>query len=151
MIMDERLEFCDAQALNTGAAGTYLIGDVIDLGSIARDIGEGDNLELFINVSTAVTSAGSATVQFTLASDAQASIATDGTATVHWQSAAIPKATLVAGYNVVRIVVPMNNPAYERYLGILQTTGTAALTAGAVDAGLVKNSSKVTHYADASN
>ena len=30
MILDERGEFCDATALNTGAAGSYLLGDVVD-------------------------------------------------------------------------------------------------------------------------
>jgi hypothetical protein len=30
-IMDSTNEFCDATALNTGAAGTYLIGNVVDL------------------------------------------------------------------------------------------------------------------------
>jgi hypothetical protein len=39
-VLDERTEFCDATALNTGAAGTYLIGDVID-SSVVRDIGQG--------------------------------------------------------------------------------------------------------------
>ena len=43
MILDERNEFADAVALNTGAAGSYLIGDQIDLG-VARDIGNGEPL-----------------------------------------------------------------------------------------------------------
>src|SRR4051812_40283389 len=34
-VMDSRAEFCDATALNTGAAGTYLIGNVMDL-SVVR-------------------------------------------------------------------------------------------------------------------
>ena len=38
MILDEYNEFCDATSLNTGAAGTYNIGDVIDLG-VARNLG----------------------------------------------------------------------------------------------------------------
>ncbi len=33
MILDELLEFCDATALNTGGAASYLIGDQIDLGT----------------------------------------------------------------------------------------------------------------------
>lgn len=130
MIMDERTEFCDATALNTGAAGTYLIGDVIDTGG--DGLNDVDNLYLVIQVDTAVTSGGAATVQFQLASDAQAAIATDGSATVHAASAAIPKATLVAGYDA--LVVELPKGTYERYLGILQVTGTAALTAGKVNA-----------------
>ena len=142
MILDERTEFLDATALNTGAAGTYLIGDVIDLGVANASQpygGEGDSdaAWLVIGVDTAVTSAGAATVQFALASDAQAAIATDGTATQHFLSAAIPKATLVAGYQAVAIRLPRGS--YERYLGILQVTGVAALTAGKVNAFLTRN------------
>ena len=40
MILDEITEFCDATSLNTGAAGTYNVGDVID-SSVARDLGNG--------------------------------------------------------------------------------------------------------------
>lgn len=135
MIFDERTEFCDAQALNTGAAGSYLIGDVVDTGGDGLNDVEG--LYLVINVDTAVTSAGSATVQFHLASDAQAAIATDGSATYHWSSPAIPKATLIAGYYAAKVELPKGT--YERYIGILQTTGTAALTAGKVNAFLTND------------
>lgn len=131
-IMDTTNEFCDATALNTGAAGTYLVGNVIDLVKV-RNIGNGRPLYLVINVDTAVTSAGAATVQFILASDAQAAIATDGSATQHYATIAIPKATLVAGYSLV-VPLPLEQPAYEEFLGILQVTGTAAVTAGKINA-----------------
>lgn len=147
MILDERTEFADATALNTGAAGKYLVGDVIDL-SVARDIGNGETVYLVIQVTTAVTSAGAATVAFILASDAQAAIATDGTATEHIRTAAIAKATLVAGYTIVH-PIPPESPAYERYLGLLQETGVAALTAGAVNAFLTLDPPKWAAYADA--
>lgn len=132
MILDERNEFAYATALSTAATGLALVGDVIDLGT--DGINEVDGIDLFITVDTAVTSAGSATVEFQLVSDAQAAIATDGSATVHYKSAAVPKATLVAGYNVVNVKLPKGQ--YERYLGILQNVGTAALTAGKINAGL---------------
>lgn len=135
MILDELGEFCDATALNTGAAASYLIGDVVDLGT--DGVNDVEGMYLVIDVDTAVTSAGSATVQFHLASDAQAAIAVDGSATYHFSTAAIPKATLVAGYNAIKVALPKGT--YERYLGVLQTTGTAALTAGKVNAFLTKN------------
>jgi hypothetical protein len=150
MILGERTEFCDATALNLGAAGSYLIGDVIDLQATGIDLGTSvDDLWLVIQVDTAVTSGGAATVQFSLASDAQAAIATDGSATVHYSSAAIPKATLVAGYEAVAVKIPAGS--YERYLGVLQTTAVAALTAGKVNAFLtpVRNANKA--YPDAQN
>lgn len=147
MIFSEREEFCDATALSTSGTGLALVGDVMDLG-VARDIGAGEPMYLVIQVDTAVTSAGAATVQFSLASDAQAAIATDGSATIHVSSQAIGKATLTAGYQIV-LPVPPENPAYERYLGILQNVGTAALTAGKINAFLTHDPRVWKAYADA--
>lgn len=149
MIMDERTEFADALALSTSGTGRALIGDVIDL-EVARDIGQGHPLFLVIEVTTAVTSAGAATVTFELSSDAAAAIATDGTATLHIASAAIGKATLVAGYKII-LPIPYEDPAYERYLGVLQNVGTAALTAGAVNAFLTIAPPKWSAYPDGAN
>lgn len=130
MILDKRNEFADATALSTAATGLALVGDVIDLGT--DGINDVEDMYLVIQIDTAVTSAGAATVEFQLASDAQAAIAVDGSATVHAKSAAIPKATLVAGYTAIQI--ELGKGQYERYLGILQNVGTAALTAGKINA-----------------
>lgn len=146
MILDERNEFADATALSTAATGRALVGDVIDLGGTSQDVGNGQPLYLVIQVDTDVTSGGSATVSFELASDASASIATDGSATVHAVTAAIPKASLVAGYVVAAVALPIGT--YERYLGILQNVGTAALTAGKVNAFLTTNVAKWVATAD---
>lgn len=149
MILDERSEFCDATALNTGAAASYLIGDVMDTTVIGRDLGQDVDLWLVITVDTAATSGGSATGQFHLCSDAQAAIAVDGTATYHASSAAIAVATLVAGYQVMAFRLPLGT--YERYLGIVQTTAVAAFTAGKVNAFLTPDVGKIKFYADADN
>ena len=146
MILDERNEFCDATALNTGGAASYLIGDVIDLGA-ANAIGALDDLWLVIQVDTTATSGGSATGQFHLCSDAQAAIATDGSATYHYSTPAIAVASLVAGLEVCAIQLPRG--AYERYIGILQTTGTAAFTAGKVNAFLTNEPTLVRAFPDA--
>lgn len=130
MILDERNEFADATALSTAATGLALVGDVIDLGT--DGVNDVEGMYLVVTVDTAVTSGGAATVEFQLASDAQAAIAVDGSATVHAKSAAIPKATLVAGYQAFVVALPKGQ--YERYLGILQNVGTAALTAGKINA-----------------
>lgn len=152
MILDERLEFCDATALNTGAAGSYLLGDVIDLQLAAGgDIGSGQPLYLVIQVDTTATSGGSATANFTLASDAQAAIATDGSATVHATTGARTVASLVAGTTVAVLALPMQGNAYERYLGILQTTATAAFTAGKINAFLTLDPTGNRAYPDANN
>ena len=150
MILDDRTEFLDATALNTGPAGTYLIGDVIDLEDV-RDIGQGQPVYLVISMDTAVGStADGVTVAFTLASDAQAAIATDGSATVHLTTGALAQADLGGGAQFV-YTLPIEGPAYERYLGILQTTGVEAATAGAVSAGLTADPHGWKAYADAVN
>tara|TARA_R100000808_G_C2130451_1_gene139763 strand:- start:566 stop:1021 length:456 start_codon:yes stop_codon:yes gene_type:complete len=151
MILDEFLEFADATALDTSGTDTDLIGDVVDLGATVPDLGNGQPLYFVIQVDTAVTSGGSATVQFHLASDAAAAIATDGSATYHWSSAAIGKATLVAGYELITPVPLNGSNAYERYLGMLTTTGTAALTAGKVNAFLTYDPRGWKSYPDATN
>lgn len=145
MILDKRTEFCDATALNTGAAGTYLIGDQIDLG-VARDIGTGEQLYLVITVDTQPTSGGAATAQFTLASDDTASIATDGTASVHFQTKAFTIAEMTAGAVLAAVALPIEGVAYERFLGILQTTGTAAFTGGKINAFLTHDVAKWKSY-----
>lgn len=147
MIMDSRVEFCSATALSTAATGLAAIGNVVDL-TVARDIGTGRQMYLVIQVDTAVTSAGSATVSFQLVSDGVTTPAANGTETLHWASAAIPKATLVAGYVAAIVPLPLENPAYERYLGIQQNVGTAALTAGKINAFVVADPSKWKDYAD---
>lgn len=148
MILDKRNEFCDATALNTGGAGTYLVGDQIDL-SVARDIGNGEAPYLVITVDTLPTSANStATAQFTLASDASASIATDGSATAHLVTKAFAISEMAAGTVLAAVKLPMEGVAYERYLGILQTTGTQAFTGGKVNAFLTCDVAKWKAYAD---
>ena len=145
MILDERNEFCDATALNTGAPGTYLIGDQIDLG-VARDIGTGEQLYLVITVDTQPTSAGAATAQFTLASDDTANIATNGTASVHFKTKTFTIAEMTAGAVLAVVALPIEGEAYERFLGILQTTGTAAFTGGKINAFLTPDVAKWKSY-----
>ena len=147
MILDERNEFCDATALNTGGAASYLIGDVIDLGDTVGDLGTGEDIYLVVQVDTTATSGGSATGQFHLCSDAQAAIAVDGTATYHLSTSAIAVATLVAGYEVMKVKLPAG-ARYERYLGIVQTTAVAAFTAGKVNAFLTRNINSYRNYPD---
>jgi hypothetical protein len=148
MIIDKRNEFCDATALNTGSAGTYLIGDQIDL-TVARDMGNGSAPYLVITVDTLPTSGGSATAKFILASDASASIATDGSASVHFETKAFAISEMAVGTVLAAVKLPMEGVAYERYLGILQTTGTAAFTGGKVNAFLTMDVAKWKAYDDA--
>jgi hypothetical protein len=154
MILDERNEFADAVSV-AAVAGTALIGDVIDLGATSSDIGNGEQLYLVIQTDTEVITAGAAgTIQFQLASDAQAAIATDGSASVHMTSAslvtddsAVNSAQLNAGGVILAAALPMGT--YERYLGILCITGTTTTTAGKINAFLTTDVAKWVAMPDA--
>lgn len=160
MIMDERLEFADAVSV-AAAAGTALIGDVIDSGSIARDLGAGEQVFLVISVDTEIITGGAAgTIQFLLASDAQAAIAVDGSATVHYASrafvtddAAANDTQMNAGQFPVVVALPLEGAVYERYLGILAVIATTTVTAGKINAYLTldppRNVNRV--YAEGAN
>lgn len=135
MILDKRNEFCDAVSLNTGAAGTYNIGDIIDL-SVARDLGGDQALYLVVTVDTGITTAGSAgTVAFQLVSDGTDTISTT-TQSVHAVSPAraTGSTAIAAGTVLFAVQLPMEGVAYERYLAVQQITGTTALNAGKVNA-----------------
>lgn len=141
MILDKRTEFADAVSCNTGAAGTYNIGDIIDLG-VARDLGGDMALYLVITVDTGITTAGSAgTVAFQLVSDGTDTIATNGTQSVHAVSAArTTGATAIpAGTVLFAVQLPIEGMAYERYLAVQQVTGTTALNAGKINAFLTED------------
>lgn len=151
MLMDERNEFADATALNTGAAGSYLVGDVIDLdpATIAPNVTVdlvGSELFLVIQVDTQPTSGGAATAAFSLASDAQAAIAVDGSQTEHFRTKAFSLAEMAAGAILACVKLPRGN--YERYLGIVQTTAVAAFTGGKINAFLTADPAIWKAYAD---
>ena len=139
MVIDERTEFCDAVACNTGAAGTYNLGDLINM-EVARDIGNGQPVYLVISVDTEIITGGTAgTVAFQLVSDSTSTVATDGTQTVHYASKAFVTddtalTELQAGEVAVCVALPMEGVAYEQYLAVQQVTGTTAITAGKVNA-----------------
>lgn len=138
MMVDKRNEFADDVDLATAGTGVQNVGDVIDAAP-ARDVGAGHVPYLVIQVSKAFTSGGSATVEFRLVSDSVSTPAIDGNETIHYKSDAFPVASLVQGW---QIAVPFpygdseapNNTGYERYIGVAANVGTAALTAGAINA-----------------
>jgi len=159
MILDERTEFADATSVAAGA-GTALIGDVIDLGSVTRDIGSGQPVWLVITVDTEIITGGAAgTLKFQLASDAQAAIATDGTATVHYDTgtfvtddAAANAVEMNAGEIICAIALPTQGKVYERFLGILAVTAVTTTTAGKINAFLTLNQPRgKRHYPEGAN
>lgn len=77
--------------------------------------------------------------------------ATDGSATVHLVTGAIAVASMTAGAVLFAGSLPMEGNAYERYLGVLQTTAVAAFTAGKINAFLTHDVARWKAYADATN
>lgn len=121
MILDALLEMSDAQAVTATANST----NIIDLGpvndNLTRDIGGGEDVYWVISVDT--TFAGLTSLAAALVSDSTTDLATSPT--THIATAAIPVATLVAGY---QYAVKLPAGSYEQYLGTKYTvvgTGTA--------------------------
>lgn len=150
MILDELTELADAQSV-VGTAGTAILTDVIDLNAAQlsptlRDEGDGTPIFLVIQVDTTIlASGGAANVTFALTSDSTADLATSPT--THYSSGAIPKATLVAGYQIVTALP--RGKTYERYLGLKVTPDTNNTTAGKINAFLTLNPATINTYDDA--
>ena len=124
MIIDRFNEFSDAQAPTTVA--THASTNVVDLK--AAGALEGKPYYLHIKVNTTATADGAATVTFAAQTDDDEAF---GSATTLYTTAAIGKATLVAGYEVVRL--SLNGLPLERYVRGYYTVATGPLTAGKFD------------------
>jgi hypothetical protein len=119
MMYDKLNTFGTDQAVTTTAPST----DIVDLGA-ARDMGNGEPLELVILVTQSVTAAGAASVTFTLETDDNAGFSSPA---VLANSGALGKAALPAGTEVLRVKLPLDA---ERYLRTNYTVATGPLTAG---------------------
>ena len=127
MITDAYLKVSAAQALTTTAVST----DKIDL-SVARDIGEGENLYMYFNVDTALTGGTSVKFEVVVADDA----AISSNVTVVGSTDAIVTASLVAGYNTAVRINPAIASLGKRYLAASYTI-SGTYSAGAVSAQIV--------------
>ena len=124
-IVDNNLYMSDAQAVTATAASTKSL----DMATALRSVGSGEPIELVVQVATAADASGSATVVFSLDDSAD-----NSSFAVVVQSPAIAKATLVAGYEALRIRLPAT---LRRYIQVTYTVDTNNLTAGAFNAYLV--------------
>jgi hypothetical protein len=129
MIIDHTLEFCDATSAIL-AIGNAIIGDVVDTSGVPTLSNLGVTpVYLVLQVDTTFVGA-TATIKFEFASDSTANLATSKT--VHFDTGAIPVATLVAGYTICRALPPVGT--YERYIGLWETVAVANVTAGKINA-----------------
>lgn len=124
MFIDKTLQVSNEQAVTATAAST----DVIDFGQAHPDVGMDDRSSMVITTDEAATAAGAATVTFSVQDSADNSTFADVAVT-----AAIDKATLVAGY---QHVIPMPTKL-RRYCRVYYTVGTGPLTAGKFSAQVV--------------
>ena len=131
MIFDETNLFHNG-VITVTADGT----NVINLGA-DRDIGLGNPVQLLIQVTTAFTAGGAATMTTVLETDDNSAMSSSEDL---WDSGAIAVATLVAGYTFGIRYMPRTN---QQYLGLVFTIATGPMTAGALIAGIV--------YGDQSN
>lgn len=123
-----------AASLSTAGATTGLIfGTAIDTTN-RRDVGEGEDLYIDIYITTAVTSAGAATLGFNFVTADDSALTTN--LTVLYSTPVIAKASLIAGYRFPVVELP-KGVLYRRYMGFQQVIGTAALTAGKATCALV--------------
>ncbi|MEI6083987.1 MAG: Bbp16 family capsid cement protein [Verrucomicrobiota bacterium] len=122
MIIDNELYLSKAQAVTTGATDST---NKIDLGAA----GDATDCEMFlvIGVNTTATSGGSGTVAFSV----QTCATIGGSYTKMVETAAIPVATLVAGYYPLRVRIPRG---LLEFVKVVYTVATADLTAGKFDA-----------------
>lgn len=155
MILDERLEFADATSV-AAAAGTAVIGDVIDLGANPGDLGIGEDMWIVIQVDTAIVAAGAGTIQLYVVSDSLATLggAAVASCTTHLTTGSLATAASTpAGQTAGSILLAARLPSgtYERYLGILCTIATQTVSAGKINAFLTKDYAKWTAMADATN
>jgi hypothetical protein len=127
MILDKELVFSDSQAKGTGvfdSAAAFDSTNIVDLTKAGNRL---DNLNFVAQVDTAFVGTSS-TLKVALATCAT----TNGSFETLLASDAIPEATLVAGYEVIKTRVPRSG--VKRYVKVIYTVGTAAMSAGAISA-----------------
>lgn len=134
MILDHADQVMTAYA---PTAQTATFSNYIDR-LVAMENASGAPLYGYVNVNTSVTSAGAATVQFQVIGNNSDPTFASGNVVLA-DSGAIPKATLVAGWQIplaishAQLLSLEPKTAFLRYLTILVTIGTANLTAGKFD------------------
>ena len=129
MITDKLLRVSTDQALTTTAVSS----DTIDL-SIARDIGEGN--ELYMNFAVTTALAGGTSVKFEVIQADNAALSSN--VQVIGSSDAVLTAALVAGYNTAVRINPQIGSKGKQYIGARYTI-SGTYTSGAVTADVVMN------------
>lgn len=137
MFIDKNLQVSNAQAVTASAAST----DLINYGQANPNSGLDDRSSMVFTTDTAATAAGAATVVFSIQDcDTEGGTYVDVVA-----SGAIPKDSLVAGY---QHILPMPTK-HRQYVRGYYTVATGPLTAGAFSAQVVTGVQQNVAYPDA--
>lgn len=128
MIIDKQARFDWDDAITVTRVST----DKYDLGVAGIDPGQySEHLWLSVLVTEAFTAAGAATLTIDLVDDDNASLSSP--TTLLTLGSVVPKATLVAGYQIWKGRMPIEK-ATQRYIGLNYTVATGPMTAGKVRA-----------------
>jgi hypothetical protein len=131
MITDSLLSLSSAQVVTASAATT----NTLDLGT-KRDIGEGKQLQMLFTVDvTAAATGGASNVTFQVIASDNADLSSP---VVLAATAAIPKGTLVAGYEIALPIPAQLGSLGHRYLGGYYAVDTNNLTSGKFDCTIVE-------------
>ena len=124
-----------ASAASTNVIDLYNVAAGISGTTWARDIGIGDDpLWVVVQVGTAFTAAGAATLQVAFQTAPDGGSGTPGTFVNLAMSDTIAKTALTAGAEVLRIAVPLG---CQRFIRMNYTVATGPFTAGTIQAELV--------------
>jgi len=123
-ILDSTLEFSDAQALTTQT--TTASTDVVDCNIADANLGAGTPKRIVVEVNTLFASSGSATLAVLFQDSAD-----NSSWVTRWTTQTFALSVLTAGKKLAQWTLPAN---HLRYVRIAYTIGSAAFTAGKVDA-----------------
>lgn len=127
MILDRQNTLSINQAITATAFST----DTVDL-TVARDIGAGNDIEIICRVTTTFTTGTAATLSVEFVTSANANLSSP---VVVLATPALAAATLVAGFEALRIRVPVTQVlGLNRYIGLRYTVANT-FTAGTVTSG----------------
>lgn len=139
MYLDAFLLFSDEQAVTATANST----NVVDT-SVARDIGIGEQLWLFILVTETMDDTGDdSTLTVALVTDDNAALSSPATI----QTLVVIPATTAAGTFYVFPLPAAVLAEYQRYIGLTYTPTGGNLSAGKFKAGIVKDIQHFTAFA----
>ncbi len=128
-MLDAKLILCTDQALgDTGEDGT-VSENIIDVGAYENALGEEERLRIRVEMSETATSTGDATLLMRAVSEVDETI--DGDSVEFATTPTLGKSTLVAGYCIMDVGLPVN---HNRYIALYWTVGTADFGDGKINA-----------------